>query len=81
MLRCHYAKAAETLALGIMLGAVWYFGYTFDGPFTPFLLYGFVPLAAALWWGRQLHDAYTSAGPGSLFPVLPGASRGSLDLQ
>ena len=32
-------KAAEVLALGIMLGVVWYFGYAFDGPFTPFLLY------------------------------------------
>ncbi len=81
LLRRHYAKAAEVLALGIMLGAAWYFGYAFEGPFTPFLLYGLVPLAAAFWWGRQLHDAYTSAGPGSLFPVLPLPSRGSLDLQ
>ena len=81
LLKRHYAKAAEVLALGLMLGAAWYFGYTFDGPFTPFLLYGFVPIAAALWWGRQLYDAYASAGPGSLFPVLPLPSRGSLDLQ
>lgn len=81
LLKRHYAKTAEVLALGIMLGAAWYFGYAFDGPFTPFLLYGFVPLAAALWWGRQLYDAYASANPGSLFPVLPLPSRGSLDLQ
>jgi len=81
LLKGHYAKAAETLALGLMLGAAWYFGYAFDGPFTPFLLYGFVPLAAAFWWGRQLYDAYASASSGSLFPVLPWASRGSLDLQ
>jgi hypothetical protein len=81
LLRRHYAKAAEVLALGIMLGAAWYFGYAFEGPFTPFLLYGLVPVAAAFWWGRQLYDAYASAGPGSLFPVLPLLSRGSLDLQ
>ena len=77
----HYVKAAEALVLGLMLGGTWYFGYAFDGPFTPFLLYGLVPLTAAFWWGRQLYDAYASAGPGSLFPVLPLPSRGSLDLQ
>lgn len=81
LLKRHYAKAAEVFALGLMLGAAWYFGYAFDGPFTPFLLYGFVPPAAAFWWGRQLYDAYASADPGSLFPVLPLPSRGSLDLQ
>ena len=81
LLKRHYAKAAEVLALGLMLGAAWYFGYAFDGPFTPFLLYGFVPLAAALWWGRQCYDSYAPSGPGSLFPVLPLPSRGSLDLQ
>jgi hypothetical protein len=81
LLKGHYAKAAEVLALGIMVGAAWYFGYAFDGPFTPFLLYGLVPLATIFWWGRQLYDAYASASPGSLFPVLPWASRGSLDLQ
>jgi len=27
LLRRHYAKAAEVLALGVMLGAAWYFGY------------------------------------------------------
>jgi hypothetical protein len=69
------------LALGLMVGAAWYFGYAFDGPFTPFLLYGLVPLATIFWWGRQLYDAYASASPGSLFPVLPLPSRGSLDLQ
>ena len=81
MLKRHYAKAAEVLAMGTMVGAAWYFGYAFDGPFTPFLLYGLVPLAAAWGWGRQVHDAYSAAGPGSLFPVLPLPSRGSLDLQ
>jgi len=64
-----------------MLVAAWYFGYAFDGPFTPFLLYAFVPIASLFWWGRQVHDAYTSANPGSLFPVLPHRSRGNLDLQ
>ena len=81
MLKRHYVKAAEVLALGTMVGAAWYFGSAFDGPFTPFLLYGLVPVAAAWWWGRQVHDAYASAIPGSLFPVLPLPSRGSLDLQ
>jgi hypothetical protein len=81
LLKRHFTKAAETFALGIMLGAAWYVGYAFDGPFTPFLLYGLVPLTAAFWWGRQVHDAYSSASPGSLFPVLPLPSRGSLDLQ
>ena len=81
MLKRHYAKAAEVLTMGTMVGAAWYFGYAFDGPFTPFLLYGLVPLAAAWGWGRQVHDAYSAAGPGSLFPVLPLPSRGSLDLQ
>jgi hypothetical protein len=76
----HYVKAAEVFALGIMLGAAWYFGYAFDGPFTPFLLYS-LPLAAVFWWGRQVHDAYASVSAGSLFPVLPLPSRGSLDLQ
>ena len=81
LLKRHYAKAAEALALGTMVATAWYFGYAFDGPFTPFLLYGLVPVAAAVWWGRQVHDAYSSASPGSLFPVLPLPSRGSLDLQ
>ena len=76
----HYVKAAEVFALGVMLGAAWYFGYAFDGPFTPFLLYS-LPLAAVFWWGRQVHDAYASVSVGSLFPVLPLPSRGSLDLQ
>ena len=64
-----------------MVGAAWYFGYAFTGPFTPFLLYGLVPIAAALWWGRQIQDAYASTNPGSLFPVLPLPARGSLDIQ
>ncbi len=76
----HYVKAAEVFALGVMLGAAWYFGYAFDGPFTPFLLYS-LPLAAVFWWGRQVHDAYASVSAGSLFPVLPLPSRGSLDLR
>ena len=61
----HYVKAAEVFALGVMLGAAWYFGYAFDGPFTPFLLYS-LPLAAVFWWGRQVHDAYASVSVGSL---------------
>jgi hypothetical protein len=81
LLKRHYAKAAEVFAMGLMIETAWYFGYVFDGPFTPFLLYGLVPVAAVFWWGRQVHDAYSSASPGSLFPVLPLPSRGSLDLQ
>lgn len=81
MLKGHYVKAAETLALGLMVGASWYVGYAFDGPFTPFLLYGVTPLAIAFWWARQVQDAYCSASPDSLFPVLPLPSRESLDLQ
>ena len=77
----HYVKAAEVLTLGTMIGAAWYFGYAFAGPFTPALLYVIVPLATVAWWGRQIQDAYTSTAPGSLFPVLPIPSRGSLDLQ
>ncbi len=64
-----------------MLGTAWYFGYAFDGPFTPFLLYVFVPVVGAVCWARQVHDAYSSSSPGSLFPILPLPSRGSLDLQ
>jgi hypothetical protein len=77
----HWIKTAETLTLGLLIAAAWYFGYAFEGPFTPALLYVIVPVAAAFWWGRQVHDAYTSADPDSLFPVLPLPSRGSLDLQ
>ncbi len=64
-----------------MLGAAWYFGYAFDGPFTPFLLYLFVPVVGAVCWARQIQDAYSSGSPGSLFPVLPLPARGSVDLQ
>ncbi len=81
LLKGHYTKAAETLALGIMLGAAWYFGYAFDGPFTPFLLYVCVPVVAVVCWARQVQDAYSSNSPGSLFPILPVPSRGSVDLQ
>src|SRR5439155_21013275 len=71
LLKRHYAKAAELLTLGIMVGAAWYFGYAFDGPFTASLLYGFVPIVAAVGWARQVLDAYSSSTPGSLFPILP----------
>jgi hypothetical protein len=77
----HYVKAAETLTLGMMIGAVWYFGYAFAGPFTPGLLYVIVPSAALAWWIRQIQDAYASPAAGSLFPVFPLPSRGSLDIQ
>src|SRR2546428_964145 len=81
LLKGHYAKAAETLALGLMLGTAWYFGSAFEGPFTSFLLYGFVPIVGAACWARQVLDAYSSNSPGSLFPILPLPSRGSVDLQ
>jgi hypothetical protein len=81
LVKGHYVKAAEALTLGIMVGAAWYFGYVFEGPFTPFLLYLFVPVVAAVCWARQVLDAYSSNEPGSLFPILPLTSRGSLDLQ
>ena len=77
----HYVKAGEVLTLGMMIGAAWYLGYAFSGPFTPALLYVVVPLAAVVWWGCQVHDAYSSPAPGSLFPVIPLPSRGSLDIQ
>jgi hypothetical protein len=77
----HLVKAAETLTLGIMIGTAWYFGEAFEGPFSSFLLHAAVPIAVAGWWGRQVHDAYSSRTAGSLFPVLPLPSRGSLDLQ
>src|SRR5437879_12939197 len=64
-----------------MLGTAWYFGYAFEGPFTSFLLYGFVPIVGAACWARQVQDAYSSSSPGSLFPILPLPSRGSVDLQ
>src|SRR5207245_11312970 len=50
-------------------------------PFTSFLLYGFVPIVGAACWARQVQDAYSSSSPGSLFPILPLPSRGSIDLQ
>src|SRR5207302_3204946 len=81
LLKGHSVKAAEVLTLGVMLGVVWYFGYAFEGPFTPFLLYVFVPVVAAVCWARQVQDAYSSNSPGSLFPILPLPSRGSVDLQ
>jgi hypothetical protein len=77
----HWIKTAEILTVGLLIAAAWYFGYAFDGPFTPFLLYGLVPFATVFWWGRQVYDAYALVDPGSLFPVLPLPSRGSLDLQ
>ena len=77
----HSVKAAEVFTLGLMVGAAWYFGYAFTGPFSSALLYALVPLATVLWWGRQVQDAYTATAPGSLFPVLPLPSRGSLDIQ
>ncbi|HZC69010.1 MAG TPA: hypothetical protein VE201_10370, partial [Nitrospirales bacterium] len=81
LLKGHSVKAAETLMLGVMVGVVWYFGYAFEGPFTAFLLYVFVPVGGAVCWARQVQDAYSSSSPGSLFPVLPLPSRGSVDLQ
>ena len=77
----HYRKAAEILTLGLLIGIAWYFGIRFDGPFTSALLYVLVPCAVALWWSRQLYDAYTAPADGSLFPVLPFPQRGSLDIQ
>src|SRR5439155_14940481 len=56
LLKRHYAKAAEVLTLGLMLGTAWYLGYAFEGPFTPFLLYGFVPIVGAAFWVRQFQD-------------------------
>jgi len=81
LLKGHYAKAAEVLTLGLMLWIAWYFGSAFEGPFTPFLLYVFVPVVSAVSWARQVHDAYSSSSPGSLFLILPLPSRGSVDLQ
>src|SRR5439155_13770280 len=66
---------------GLLIAVAWYFGIRFDGPFTPALLYVIVPVAAALWWGCQVYDAYASPTDGSLFPVLPLPARGSLDIQ
>ena len=80
-LKGHWIKTAEILTLGLLIAAAWYFGYTFDGPFTPALLYVIVPVAATLSWGRQIYDAYASPTDGSLFPVLPLPARGSLDIQ
>jgi hypothetical protein len=77
----HWIKSAEIVTLGLLIAAAWYFGYAFDGPFTSALLYVIVPVAAGLWWGRQIYDAYTSRTDGSLFPVLPLPARGSLDIQ
>src|SRR5437867_4701483 len=81
LLKGHSVKAAEVLTLGVMLGIVWFFGYAFEGPFTPFLLYVFVPIVGVVCWARQVLDAYSSSNPGSLFPILPLPSRGSVDLQ
>src|SRR5207245_8902810 len=81
LLKGHSVKAAEVLTLGIMVGAAWYFGYAFEGPFTPFLLYVFVPIVGVVCWARQVLDAYSSSSPGSLFPILPLPSRGCVDLQ
>src|SRR5438093_2012483 len=81
LLKDHSVKAAEVLTLGIMVGAAWYFGYAFEGPFTPFLLYVFVPIVGVACWARQVLAAYSSRTPGSPFPTLPLPSRGRLDLQ
>src|SRR3989442_2877079 len=59
LLKGHSVKAAEVLALGIMVGAAWYFGYAFDGPFTPFLLYVFVPIIGGDDRLGQVLDAYS----------------------
>lgn len=77
----HWVKTAEIWTLGLLIAAACYFGYAFDGPFTPALLYVIVPVAAVLWWGRQVYDAYATRTDGSLFPVLPLSARGSLDIQ
>ena len=77
----HWTKTAEILILGLLIAVAWYFGIRFDGPFTPALLYVIVPVAAVLWWGYQIYDAYASPTDGSLFPVLPLPARGSLDIQ
>ncbi len=77
----HWIKTAEILTLGLLIAAAWYFGIRFNGPFTPALLYVIVPIVTALWWGRQIYDAYASRTDGSLFPVLPLSARGSLDIQ
>jgi hypothetical protein len=77
----HWIKTAEILILGLLIAVAWYFGIRFDGPFTSALLYVIVPVAAALWCGRQIYDAYASPTDGSLFPVLPLPARGSLDIQ
>lgn len=71
----------EIVVAGAMIGATGYFGYAFNGPFTPALLYVLVPSAAILWWSLQVRDAYVSNASGSLFPVIPLPSRGSLDIQ
>src|SRR5438445_9779904 len=81
LLKGHSVKAAEVLTLGIMVGAAWYFGYAFEGPFTPFLLYVFVPIVGAVCWARQVLDAYSSSSAGSLFPILPLPSRRRVYLQ
>ena len=77
----HWTKTAEILILGLLIAVAWYFGIRFDGPFTPALLYVIVPVAAVLWWGYQIYDAYASPTDESLFPVLPLPARGSLDIQ
>lgn len=64
-----------------MIGGAWYLGYVFDGPFSFALLYLIVPVATILWWGSQIWDAYCDTAGGSLFPVFPLPSRGSLDIQ
>jgi hypothetical protein len=77
----HWTKAAEILILGLLIAIAWYLGFHFRGPFSPVLLYVLTPLGVVLWWTRQVHDAYFALIPGSLFPVLPHPSRGSLDIQ
>src|SRR5438105_5488235 len=64
-----------------MLGAAGYCGYTVNSPSTPAHLSVLVQSAAILWWSLQVRDAYVSNASGSLFPVIPLPSRGSLDIQ
>src|SRR5438128_1427540 len=66
LLKGHSVKAAEVLTLGIMVGAAWYFGYAFEGPFTPFLLYVFVHL---------LYAGFGIINAGVNLAVLPGPHR------
>jgi hypothetical protein len=78
--KAEFAKTAEILTLGGMLGAAWYMGYAFDGPFSGLLIY-LTPFAGLLWWMVQVQDAYSSYARTSIFPVLPRPSRGCMDVQ